>query len=408
MYSQTKAALKEFDNQHDFERMCADILIALGYRDVVLIAPQGGSDGGMDITFTTETGGKGLACVTLRKDIEDKFKEDFKQRQAGEFEKYYFFCNSYLTASQKLKFATYCLNTLRAEIIPQDIEALRGLLDSALTSIRAHYLHIKDERLPDLKFGFFENGQIVEQITRPIKNSWYWQTVDTYVKRNLTRKREELTYMLTGVDSAVPESKIEQFRKKYEKYLAELEPALKMQFIKSHMPYCKLEFMILNEGKAPAHGVDVRVTFPHGASIIKIDSLEDEVDIDDQVPDEPSHPEWAQPPIPDWMSGMAASLAFTTKALSYISPSAYTSAYPSPFHKEIYNSTNFPFGKNVLNRKKEKVTHRREWFFDPIAIYLPLTTQEECIVTYEIVADEFPEPITGEVKIVWNQNDTSG
>ena len=39
MYSQTVAMLEKFDNQHDFERMCADILFALGYRDVELIAP---------------------------------------------------------------------------------------------------------------------------------------------------------------------------------------------------------------------------------------------------------------------------------------------------------------------------------------------------------------------------------
>ncbi len=61
----------------DFERMAADILNALGYREVVLIAPRGGSDSGKDITFTTESGGKGLACVTLRDDIQRKFEEDF-------------------------------------------------------------------------------------------------------------------------------------------------------------------------------------------------------------------------------------------------------------------------------------------------------------------------------------------
>ena len=89
--------LEKFDNQHDFERMCADILFALGYRDVELIAPRGGSDRGKDIVFTTESGGKGLACVTLRGDIEKKFFEDFSKRQPGEFEKYVFFCTAYLT-----------------------------------------------------------------------------------------------------------------------------------------------------------------------------------------------------------------------------------------------------------------------------------------------------------------------
>jgi len=124
--------------------MAADILNALGYTEVVPIAPRGGSDEGKDITFTTESGGKGLACVTLRNDIQRKFEEDFSKRKAGEYEKYAFFCIEYLTAQQKRKFALYCLETLEAEFVPYDIEGLRSLLDSSLKSIREAYLHIKD------------------------------------------------------------------------------------------------------------------------------------------------------------------------------------------------------------------------------------------------------------------------
>jgi len=146
MYSQTVAILEKFDNRHEFERMCADILVGMGYKDVVLMAPRGGSDGGKDIIFTTESGGKGLACVTLRDDIEKKFFEDFSKRQAGEFEKYFFFCTAYLTAQQKLKFAQHVVNTLQAELVIQDIEALRSVLDSVLPSVREQYLGIKDDK----------------------------------------------------------------------------------------------------------------------------------------------------------------------------------------------------------------------------------------------------------------------
>lgn len=144
MYAQTITVLEKFDNQHDFERMAADILNALGHQNVVPIAPRGGSDGGRDITFTTESGGKGLACVTLRKDIDRKFDEDFSQRIPGEYEKYFLFCTAHLSAKQKLNFATYCANTLQAEFVPTDIEALRSLLDSVLKPIRESYLRIQD------------------------------------------------------------------------------------------------------------------------------------------------------------------------------------------------------------------------------------------------------------------------
>ena len=141
MHSKTTDHLEKFDNQHDFERMCADILNAQGYKNVVLIAPRGGSDGGQDITFTTESGEKALACVTLRKDIENKFREDFHQRKPGDYDRYVLFCTAHLTATQKKSFTRYCLDNLDAEFIPQDIEALRSLLDSAFRSIREQYLY---------------------------------------------------------------------------------------------------------------------------------------------------------------------------------------------------------------------------------------------------------------------------
>ena len=150
MYSKTTAQLEKFDNQHDFERMSADILNALGYKDVVLVAPRGGSDGGRDITFTTESGGKGLACVTLRKDSDKKFREDFSQRSENDFDKYFFFTNQYLTAGQKKDFIRSCLDQLDAELISQDIEAIRSLLDSSLKAIRSVYLDTEDDKIKEL------------------------------------------------------------------------------------------------------------------------------------------------------------------------------------------------------------------------------------------------------------------
>ena len=77
-----------------------------------------------------------------------KFKEDFERRHAWDFEKYMFFCTAYVSAPLKREFALYCLETLQAELVTQDIEALRCYLDGPLTAIREHYLGItnpKDE-----------------------------------------------------------------------------------------------------------------------------------------------------------------------------------------------------------------------------------------------------------------------
>lgn len=143
MLSITQKALEAFDNQHDFERMSADVLQLLEYQDIVLIAPRGGSDDGKDITFTTKNGEKGLACVTLRKDSDTKFNQDFFQRKNGDYKKYIFFTNRYLSAAQKKKYTKYCKNILKAEFLPFDSESLRSLLDSPSGySLRQNYLHI--------------------------------------------------------------------------------------------------------------------------------------------------------------------------------------------------------------------------------------------------------------------------
>ncbi len=65
MLSLTKEALEHFDNQHDFERMAADVLNALGYQGVDLMAPGGGPDSGRDIVFK-DGDEQGMGFVTLR------------------------------------------------------------------------------------------------------------------------------------------------------------------------------------------------------------------------------------------------------------------------------------------------------------------------------------------------------
>lgn len=193
MYSHTIAVLEKFDNQHDFERMSADILNALGYKDVVLIAPRGGSDGGRDITFTTENEGKGLACVTLRKDSDKKFDEDFSQRSKGDFDKYFFFTNQYLTADQKKKYAHFCLDQLDAELVPQDIEAIRSLLDNPLKAIRDTYLFIKAETR---QVAFIEANKLRREDFNLGDNS---AAYFTYITQPIQQAYETATQLLSDV-----------------------------------------------------------------------------------------------------------------------------------------------------------------------------------------------------------------
>lgn len=142
MMSSTRRALEDFDNQHEFERLAADILNSLGYSSVEPMAPRGGSDGGRDIKFQ-ESDTPGIALVTLDKKIRDKFKRDLVKQKDSEGV-IALFCNVDVSPSQKLDFAREAIaKGYRLEVF--DLERVRSLLDTSLKDVRRRYLGIDDE-----------------------------------------------------------------------------------------------------------------------------------------------------------------------------------------------------------------------------------------------------------------------
>lgn len=142
MLSQTRRALEDFDNQHDFERMAADVLNALGYSNVEPMAPGGGADSGQDIRFM-EGDAPGVAFVTLNKQIRTKFKRDLAKQDDGEGV-IALFCKVGVSPAMKLDFAKEAIaKGYRIEVF--DLERLRSLFDSSLKDVRRRYLHIDDE-----------------------------------------------------------------------------------------------------------------------------------------------------------------------------------------------------------------------------------------------------------------------
>lgn len=142
MLSQTRQGLEAFDNQHDFERLAADVLNGRGYSDVEPMAPAGGSDGGRDIEFR-DGDDPGLAFVTLEKDPLGKFRRDLAKHSdlSGVLA---FFCNTGVSPANKVKMTEEAL-AKGARLVVFDVERLRSLLDSSLKDVRRRYLHIDDE-----------------------------------------------------------------------------------------------------------------------------------------------------------------------------------------------------------------------------------------------------------------------
>jgi hypothetical protein len=142
MLSQTRQALEAFDNQHDFERLAADVLNHLGYGNVEPMAPGGGADQGVDIRFR-EGDVPGMAFVTLDKNVRDKFRRDLDKHPDAEGV-IALFCNADVSPSMKLALAQEAIaKGYRLEVF--DCERLRSLLDSSLKDVRRRYLKLDDE-----------------------------------------------------------------------------------------------------------------------------------------------------------------------------------------------------------------------------------------------------------------------
>lgn len=266
-------------------------------------------------------------------------------------------------------------------------------------------LQVLTDRMPILKFGFYENEQVVDQLTRPTNILWRWQTPEDFAADEIARKREELVQMLARANSSIQEDEVRKFTEEYEKYLTDLEPALKMQFIKEYAPSCRLELALVNEGSAPANDIAVHIAFPKGSSIVTTSNLKDEVNIEEELPKSPTIPAWAQLPKPKWLIDMESSLniPYLQKMVSSMNiaiPLLYSPGISVP-RRNTYYSYTFPFGQNTLAEKFSKLSHHRRVSIGTMIAYLPPKTHVGFKVTYSVMADELLEPIKGELNVRW-------
>ena len=143
MLSDTRQALEAFDNQHDFERLAADVLNELGHSGVEPMAPGGGPDGGQDIRFW-EGRARGVAFVSLETRIRERFKADLSKQQPAVESVIALFCHVDVSPAMKMDLTKEAIQKgFRLEVF--DLERLRSLLDSSLRLVRRRYLNIDDE-----------------------------------------------------------------------------------------------------------------------------------------------------------------------------------------------------------------------------------------------------------------------
>ena len=219
MFNQTRQYLTTFDNQHEFERLAADVLNSLGYENVKPMAPLGGADGGTDILYTNGDA-KGVAFVTLRKDIRTKFLEDLSKYQESSDEIALFSIVD-ITLKQKAEFTSEAINK-GATLEIFDIERIRSLFDSTLKELRRRYLGIDDDVSVQIKdklnkFIKFKNTQIIERKVHTILETMFTNKLPQNIFYLL------ISYELNSVKE-VPKigSNLENYLRRYYSFIGNL------------------------------------------------------------------------------------------------------------------------------------------------------------------------------------------
>ena len=264
MLNLTKKSLEEFDNQHDFERMCADILNALGCQKVEPMAPAGGPDGGKDIVFY-EGETKCAVFVTLRKDIGKKFDEDSQKLNIQDgFDKIVLFSNQNITRKQKEDFFRLTNGKGIHFLEIYDLERLRSLLDASLKSVRKKYLHIDDEisekilaaikktlEFPDVVTIESEKPNHLEAMFSDIRPRKLFYTLFDYEQKDISG--------ITHMGGELNDFKMDYYKFKtqcnvvYSKIIESIRPLIKQKMNSAwdmYAKYCILRFVHFTPEKA--------------------------------------------------------------------------------------------------------------------------------------------------------------
>lgn len=259
-------------------------------------------------------------------------------------------------------------------------------------------------RQPKFQFGFLQRNSIVKELLCLTESAWLWQTADEYMENKIRSEQINLQTMLGRADSSVPQKEVQQFKEVYERYIAKLNPALKMRYVKNYQPYCRLELALFNNGTASAHDVSIHLTFPEGSSIIMLKRIDEQIIIEDDTPEKPTVPIWARPSY----QGILASLTMSDAISDLFNFSQYsTPLYHSNLFavssKLSYYYANFPFGKHGIRRDFKIVGHYRQEKIDPLIVYLPSSAKDGFTLTFEIIADEMLSPERGTLEVKWQE-----
>jgi hypothetical protein len=257
---------------------------------------------------------------------------------------------------------------------------------------------------PKLEFGFGMDQELTTTVICPAQsddtlNAEMLSKVftDEYVHRQFIEQQQHLERIINQSRGRAPKYQFQEYVKACEKYLKELEPALKRQWMQQYGNRCLLPFVLNNVGTAPAEDLKIELQFPPGTLAIDADDVEEEI----KIPDEPKAA-WMDSPH-DWL-----------RVGGIISPSTFPilPADPAWHLARAYYETQPRRRGPLCNKTKDshivtytapKLQQQDFWPMRPVVVFLFPDGKGGFSIRYFISADKLPKRKEGTLHVQWKR-----
>ncbi len=254
-----------------------------------------------------------------------------------------------------------------------------------------------------LEFGFSNDQELTTTVTCPAQgddalNAEVLSKVftDEYVHLQAIEQRQHIERIINQSRGKTPEYQFQEYVKACEKYLKELEPALKQLWMQKYGNRCLLSFVLKNVGAAPAEDLKIKLYFPPGTLAIDADDVEEEI----KIPDEPKAA-WMDPPR-DWL-GVGGIISPSTFAIRPDPTWHLVHAYYETQLRRRGPLCNTTKDSHIVTYTAPKLQHQDFWPMRPVVTFLFPDGKEGFSIRYSISADKLPKRKEGTLHIQWKR-----
>jgi hypothetical protein len=256
---------------------------------------------------------------------------------------------------------------------------------------------------PKLEFGFSNDQELTTTVICPAQgddalNAEVLSKVftDEYVHRQFIEQRQHIECIINQSRGKTPEHQFQEYVKACEKYLKELEPALKQLWMQKYGNRCLLSFVLKNVGAAPAEDLKIKLYFPPGTLAIDADDVEEEI----KIPDEPKAA-WMDPPR-DWL-GVGGIICPSTFAIQPDPTWHLVHAYYETQLRRRGPLCKTTKDSHIVTYTAPKLQHQDFWPMRPVVTFLFPDGKEGFSIHYSISADKLPKRKEGTLHIQWKR-----